>query len=79
MANDKIYVPYEDFKKLEEDSVDKSNVLAILGAEFPDDTCQLIAIKAVLGYVDPEDNTDPIDPNPDPDPDPGNDPDPSNP
>lgn len=71
-----ITVPYEDYKSLVEDSKDKQNVTQILKTEFPDDTCALIAIKAILGIVEEEeepdedtvdDTTDPVEPT-DPDP-----------
>lgn len=41
-------VPYEDYKKLTKDSADKANIIELLNATFPDATCQLIAIKAIL-------------------------------
>ena len=44
-----VSLPYEDYAKLVKDSADKENVIALLNTEFPDDTCQLIAVKAVLG------------------------------
>lgn len=56
-----ISIPYEDYKALAQDSVDKANVISLLQTEFPDDTCQLIAIKAILGLVE-DDTTDPSDP-----------------
>jgi len=52
-----IQIPYTDFKKLEEDSVKLDDVKELLGTTFPDDTCQLIAIKALLGVVDASDST----------------------
>lgn len=55
-------IPYEDYKALVEDSVDKANVISILKTEFPDDTCALIAIKAILGIVEEEEPADPADP-----------------
>lgn len=67
-------IPYEDYKALVQDQSDKNNVIAILQTEFPDDTCALIAVKAILGIVEnePEDpdpgsgTTDPTDPPTDP-------------
>lgn len=49
-----ICVPYEDYNKLLKDSADKETVIQLLKTEFPDDTCQLIAIKTVLGIVEEE-------------------------
>lgn len=46
-------IPYEDYKKLVEDSADKANIISVLNAKFPDDTCALIAIKSILGIEDP--------------------------
>lgn len=43
-----IQVPYDDWSKLKKDSADKDAVKQIINTEFPDDTCQLIAIKAIL-------------------------------
>ena len=66
MANLSIYVPYSDFAQLEQDASKLASIIAILTTEFPDDTCQLIAIKSVLGIEevesDPTDPTDPSDP-----------------
>lgn len=59
-----VSIPYEDYAKLVKDSSDKENVIALINTEFPDDTCQLIAIKAVLGIEEKDDaaGTDPVDP-----------------
>lgn len=57
-------IPYEDYKILVEDSADKANVIAILNAKFKDAECQLTAIKAILGIVEKEEPTDPVDPTP---------------
>lgn len=71
MTNPNILIPYEDYTKIKQDADDKAAALAILGAEFADETCRLIALKAVLGYVEPEEegneepNTDPTEPEPD--------------
>lgn len=43
-----IQIPYTDFKSMETDSTKLADVKELLKTEFPDDTCQLIAIKAVL-------------------------------
>ena len=53
-------IPYEDYKKLVEDSADKSNVIAILNTKFKDAECQLTAIKSVLGIE--EETQEPADP-----------------
>lgn len=74
MSNLNVYIPYTDFTQLQQDSAKLASVIAILGTEFPDDTCQLIAIKSVLGIEEEkeEEPTDPVDPNPDDTQDPGN-------
>lgn len=54
MNNPNVLLPYEDFIKISEKANKTNAILSILGTEFPDETCQLIAIKSVLGYVDPE-------------------------
>ena len=60
-----VMVAYDDLMKLQKDSADKAAVISLLNQEFPDDTCQLIAIKAILGIVEnEEENTDPVDPEP---------------
>lgn len=58
-----INVPYEDVMKLKEESANLKSVIDLLNTEFPDDTCQLIAIKSVLGIETTEEEpTDPVDP-----------------
>lgn len=62
-----VQIPYSDFKTLESDSAKLADVKAILETEFPDDTCQLIAVKSMLGIETKKDddnggNTDPTDP-----------------
>lgn len=57
MANTNIFITYEELSKLQKDSADKASVIAILNTEFPDATCQLIAIKSILGIVEPEEET----------------------
>lgn len=51
-------VPYEDYQKLVRDSAQLEDVKTLLQTEFPDDTCQLIAIKNILGIV--EETPEPI-------------------
>ena len=72
-----ISVPYEDVMKLKEDSTELKNVIELLNTEFPDDTCQLIAIKSILGIetekepsatTEPTDPVDPSEPSTDPEP-----------
>lgn len=70
-----VYVPYSDFVELGQDSAKLASVISILNTKFPDDTCQLIAIKSVLGIEEeikedpvpetPEEPQDPIEPEPD--------------
>lgn len=55
-----INVPYEDVMKLKADADKLQAVIELLNTEFPDDTCQLIAIKSILGIE--EEATDPVDP-----------------
>lgn len=54
MANTNIFVTYDELSKLQKDSADKASVIAILNTEFPDETCQLIAIKSILGLIKEE-------------------------
>lgn len=54
MGNTNIFITFEELSKLQKDSVDKANVIALLNTEFPDDTCQLIAIKSILGISEAE-------------------------
>ena len=51
MANTNIFITFEDLSRLQKDSADKANIVTILNTEFPDDTCQLIAIKSILGLI----------------------------
>ena len=58
-----ISIPYSDYQKLVKDSTEKESVVTLLQTEFPDDTCQLIAIKSVLGLIEVEEEVvDPVDP-----------------
>lgn len=57
-----VVIPYEDCMKMRKDSADLEAVKSIITAEFPDDTCQIIAIKAILGIVEEEDDTQGTDP-----------------
>lgn len=85
MANTNIFIEFDELSRLQKDSADKANIIAILNTEFPDETCQLIAIKSILGIVETEEEpTEPSDPS-DPgttdpiDPPAGGDPDPTDP
>lgn len=68
MGNTNIFIPYEDLTKLQKDSANLESIISLLNTEFPDDTCQLIAIKSILGLIkeeeEPTDPVDPIDPDP---------------
>lgn len=78
MANTNIFITFEDLSRLQKDSADKANIVAILNTEFPDDTCQLIAIKSILGLIEEKEEeakptppgdstpTDPSDPSTEP-------------
>lgn len=65
-----VTIPYEDYKTLVQDASDKVNVISILKTEFPDDTCQLVAIKSILGVKEEKDepitdDTEPSEPSTD--------------
>lgn len=60
-----ITILYEDLATLQRDSADKAAVIALLKTEFPDDTCQLKAIKSVLGVEEEETPTEVV-PEPEP-------------
>lgn len=51
--NPNVLLPYDDFCKIKEGADKAEAVLKLLGTEFPDATCQIIAIKSVIGYVEP--------------------------
>lgn len=75
MGNTNIFIPYEDLNKLQRDSANLESIISLLNTEFPDDTCQLIAIKSILGLIKEEEEptgpVDPIDPDPSDPVDPG--------
>lgn len=54
-----VIVPYEEYATLVKDSADKANVVQLLKTDFPDDTCQLIAIKSILGIEEDDTTTTP--------------------
>ena len=64
-----ITLTYTDFKQLEADSAKLADVKKVLETEFPDDTCALIAVKAILGIEEATgdgETSDPSDPGSDP-------------
>ena len=62
-----IFIPYEDFVNLQQDSAKLTSIISIINTEFPDDTCQIIANKSVLGIVDEEEEHEvPDDPSTEP-------------
>lgn len=62
MSETKILVAYDEFAQKVKDSADLESVKAIITTEFPDAECQVLAIKAVLGIVDKEEEDDDEDP-----------------
>lgn len=54
-----VLVSIEDYNEILRDSEQLANVKKLLETEFPDDTCQMIAIKSLLGIVEEEEPTDP--------------------
>lgn len=66
-----VQILYSELSKLQTDSARLSDVIALLNLKFPDDTCQLLAIKGMLGIETVNDDaipTDPADPSGDPTP-----------
>lgn len=66
--NTKILVPYEEFAQKAKDSADLNSIKSILNTEFPDDTCQVLAIKAILGMIEEEEPVIPDEPIVEPEP-----------
>lgn len=62
MANTNIFITYDELSRLQKDSANLTSVMAILNTEFPDDTCQLIAIKSILGMIPKEEEPEITDP-----------------
>lgn len=62
MSETKILVPYDEYTAMVKDSADLASIAGLLLTDFPDNTCQILAIKSVLGMV-PE--KEPITENPD--------------
>lgn len=52
-----VTVPYEEYRQLVADSEDKASTIKLLDTEFPDDTCQLIAVKSLLGIGEKKEDT----------------------
>ena len=77
--NTNVVVPYEEFEKKLERADAADAALSLFYAPFPDENCRLLAIKSILGYVEPDPGPSPEpepEPTPDPDPDPDPDPEP---
>ena len=53
-----VTIPYDDCMKMRKDSADIEAVKSLIATEFPDDTCKLVAIKAVLGIVEEPEGTE---------------------
>lgn len=62
MSETKILVPYDEYTAMVKDSADLASIRGLLLTDFPDNTCQILAIKSVLGMV-PE-KSEPIPENP---------------
>lgn len=62
MSETKILVPYDEYTAMVKDSADLASIRGLLLTDFPDNTCQILAIKSVLEMV-PE--KEPIPENPD--------------
>ena len=62
MSETKILVPYDEYTAMVKDSADLESIKGLLHTDFPDNTCQILAIKSVLGMV-PEKEPIPENPN----------------
>lgn len=51
MSETKILVPYDEYTAMVKDSADLASIAELLLTDFPDNTCQILAIKSVLGMV----------------------------
>ena len=51
MSETKILVPYDEYTAMVKDSADLASIAELLLTDFPDNTSQILAIKAVLGMV----------------------------
>lgn len=51
MSETKILVPYDEYTAMVKDSADLASIRGLLLTDFPDNTCQILAIKSVLGMV----------------------------
>lgn len=66
MAAQNVLVPLSEYNDILKDSETLTNVKKLLETEFPDDTCQLIAVKSLLGIETVEADPDTSDPGSDP-------------
>lgn len=62
MSETKILVPYDEYTAMVKDSADLASIRGLLLTDFPDNTCQILAIKSVLEIV-PEKEPIPENPN----------------
>lgn len=51
MSETKILVPYDEYTAMVKDSADLASIRGLLLTDFPDNTCQILSIKSVLGMV----------------------------
>lgn len=51
MSETKILVPYDEYTAMVKDSADLASIRGLLLTNFPDNTCQILAIKSVLEMV----------------------------
>lgn len=70
MSETKILVPYDEYTSIVKESSELNSIKSILNTEFPDDTCQLLAVKAILGMIveEPEVPIEPDEPIVEPEP-----------
>lgn len=53
-----VTISFDEFQNLMVDKQDKANAIALLNTEFPDDTCQLIALKAIFDIKEQKNNNE---------------------
>ena len=63
-VNNNILVPYDEYSQLKTDAAAKKSALDILAATFTSDEDKMVALKAVLGYVEPAVPDDESEPDP---------------
>lgn len=51
MSETKILVPYDEYTAMVKDSADLASIRGLLLTDFPDNTCQILAIKSVLEMI----------------------------